>query len=178
MPTTWTTPAAAGTKYADHLRVSEAACTTGTEALPPYQGQWGGGVNYGAPALVTYQGVLYLSALANNQGNVPGSGSPWWTQVVGLDLKNVASVGVHVELPAGVIGAGASIQMYLVNPATGVPLRAPDLDQALVAGLAGQALAGFAILGGLGRLIGLPSGVGAPCNVWLNGQLQPGILAS
>src|SRR6266702_3368515 len=151
MPTTWTTPAAAGTKYADHLRVSEAACTTGTEALPPYQGQWGGGVNYGAPALVTYQGVLYLSALANNQGNVPGSGSPWWTQVVGLDLKNVASVGVHVELPAGVIGAGAAMQLHLRSPAPGGPVRAQDRDQSHVAARATGADALVEVRGGLGR---------------------------
>ncbi len=178
MATTWTNPAASGAKYADHVRVSEAGCTTGTEVLPAYQGVYNPATNYAAQVLATYQGVLYLSLQANNLGNVPGPNSAWWTQVVGLDLKNLAAVGVAIELPAGVIGAGASIQMYLLNVATGAIWRVPDWDQALTPGLAGQVLPGFAVPGPLGKLIALPNNVGQPCNVFLNGIPMSGLLQS
>jgi hypothetical protein len=70
---------------------------------------------------------------------------------------------------AGVIGAGASLQAYLLNLATGRWNRAYDLDQPLQAGLASQALPVLPTPGFPGRLQMVPNAVGVPCFVYLDG---------
>lgn len=70
---------------------------------------------------------------------------------------------------AGVIGAGASLQGYLLNPVTLRWNRAPEFDVQLVEGQASQALAPFMLKGQTGRLQLVPNNVGAACTVYLNG---------
>lgn len=70
---------------------------------------------------------------------------------------------------AGVIGAGASLQAYLLNPLTLRWNRAPELDVALAQGQASQAVAPIMVKAQTGRLQLVPQNVGVACAVYMNG---------
>jgi hypothetical protein len=180
MATTWSNPAAAFVPQQPRVRVAEAACTTGTEAYQP-KGPYAAGTAYALGDVVTYGGVPYVSLQAANTGHQPdlAGSAAWWASLAaaGLDLTGLQAVGVALELAAaGNIAAGATLQFYLLNPATGQINRAPDLDVPLQAIASGQGLVGLKIDGPAGRLYALPNGVGAACNVFLNGSLRSGAM--
>lgn len=71
---------------------------------------------------------------------------------------------------AGVIGANASLQAYLLNPVTARWDRAPDLDLPLAQGAASHALPPFPLAASSGRLQMVPNNVAVACFVYLNGD--------
>lgn len=73
------------------------------------------------------------------------------------------------------IGAGASLQAALLDPATGLWVRSPDLDLPLTAALGAQGLPGLALTGPASRLQLLPNLVGGACSVYLIGHPRPAI---
>jgi hypothetical protein len=91
----------------------------------------------------------------------------------------LAQTGGHIAVSAGTlaggtdIGAGASLQGYLLNPATGLLSRAPDFDMPLTAALGAQGLPAIRVDGTSGRLQLLPNAVGAATTVYLNGSPAP-----
>lgn len=70
---------------------------------------------------------------------------------------------------AGVIGAGASLKAYKKNDVTGRWNPAPELDRALVAGAAAQAIDPIVLRGSVGRIQFVPDQVGVACFVYLIG---------
>lgn len=68
-----------------------------------------------------------------------------------------------------VVGPGASLAAYLLNPATGRWNRAPDLDMPLTEGVASEALPAIPLRAGTSRMQLVPVAVGAACSVYMDG---------
>lgn len=68
-----------------------------------------------------------------------------------------------------VVGPGASLAAYLLNPATARWNRAPDLDMPLAEGVASQALPAIPLRAGTSRMQLVPVAVGAACSVYMDG---------
>ena len=143
---------------------------------------------YAAGAVVRSAGILYVALNAVDGSSTPltapADDATNWAAlphngVAGLDLQGLQAVAPAVELAAGAtIGAGASLRVFFINPATGQVNQADpaDFPASLTSGYAGQALPGWKIDGPSGYMIVAPSAIGAASVVWLNGNPRPAIL--
>jgi len=128
--------------------------------------------------------AINASATAGVAGVVTAAAADVVVAVTGMpgtasNAVTLARTGAHIavsgaNLAGGTdIGAGASLQFALLNPATGRWDRAPDLDMPLTAALGLQGLPGIPVTGAASRMQALPNTVGAACCVCLNGHPRP-----
>lgn len=145
---------------------------------------------YAAGDVVRSAGALYVALNAVDGSSTPldlpaSDGTNWavlpHAGVAGLDLQGLQAVAPVVELAAGgTIGAGASLRVFFINPATGQVNQADpaDFPASLTSGYAGQALPGWAVAGPSGYMLAVPVAIGAASTVYLNGNVRPAILGA
>ena len=116
----------------------------------------------------TGQGPYTINGISDGGTEVcPTSGTD------GISLVGMKGFSVHVYglLADGGYGATLSVGSLLAclyDPATGRWARAPDLDLTTAA-IDSQGFAGFIVTSNRGRIAYVPSGVGVPVRIQMNG---------
>jgi hypothetical protein len=89
---------------------------------------------------------------------------------VGLDLFDIGGMAVYLET-GGATSAGVLLA-YVMNPATGIWMRIPDLDLIVPASVTSYSWPGVPVPSPFGRVAFVPSGLGAiVVNVYVEGAL-------
>ncbi len=93
------------------------------------------------------------------------------TAVVGLNTYGVKAVSVYVEAAVGAMTAGGKLLAYVLNPASSVWMRLPEMDITVTA-LQNESYTGLEVLGDYSYLAYVPSGVGRATELYLVGRMK------